>query len=142
MIHCKKRRKFVSLHKQIFSFWANYPYCSKILLLSSVLFLTLFPMILQRVKLIISSLCRQQFLMCSMLNNFSMRQHNDFVCMLNRRKTMCHNQHRSDILHLLHGILNQKLCLRVDIRCRLVKNHHRRLMDHGSRKGEKLPLSR
>ena len=55
-MHCKKRRNFVTLHKQNFSFFVNRLYCSKIFLLSSALFLTLLAMVLQRVELVISSL--------------------------------------------------------------------------------------
>ena len=56
MIHRKKRRNFVTLHKQNFSLFVNYLYCSKIFLLSSSLFLTLLAVILKRVELVISSL--------------------------------------------------------------------------------------
>ena len=56
MIHRKKGRNFVTLHKQNFSLFVNYLYCSKIFLLSSSLFLTLLAVILKRVELVISSL--------------------------------------------------------------------------------------
>ena len=54
---------------------------------------------------------------------------------------MRYDQHRSDVLHLFHGILDQKLGFGVDVRRRLVKDHDRRLMDDGTRKRKKLALS-
>lgn len=79
--------------------------------------------------------------MRSMLHDFSVGQYDNLIRMLDRRKTVRYDQHRSDVLHLFHGILDQKLCFGVDVRRRLVKDHDRRLMDDGTRKREKLALS-
>lgn len=76
-----------------------------------------------------------------MLHDFSVGQYDNLICMLDRRKTVRYDQHRSDVLHLFHGILDQKLGFGVDVRRRLVKDHDRRLMDDGTRKREKLALS-
>lgn len=79
--------------------------------------------------------------MRSMLHDFSVGQYDNLIRMLDRRKTVRYDQHRSDVLHLFHGILDQKLGFGVDVRRRLVKDHDRRLMDDGTRKREKLALS-
>ena len=76
-----------------------------------------------------------------MLHDFSVGQYDNLIRMLDRRKTVRYDQHRSDVLHLFHGILDQKLGFGVDVRRRLVKDHDRRLMDDGTRKREKLALS-
>lgn len=79
--------------------------------------------------------------MRSMLHDFSVGQYDNLIRMLDRRKTVRYDQHRSDVLHLFHGILDQKLGFGVDVCRRLVKDHDRRLMDDGTRKREKLALS-
>ena len=76
-----------------------------------------------------------------MLHDFSVGQYDNLIRMLDRRKTVRYDQHRSDVLHLFHGILDQKLGFGVDVCRRLVKDHDRRLMDDGTRKREKLALS-
>ena len=76
-----------------------------------------------------------------MLHDFSVGQYDNLIRMLDRRKTVRYDQHRSDVLHLFHGILDQKLGFGVDVRRRLVKDHDRRLMDDGTRKREKLALA-
>ena len=79
--------------------------------------------------------------MVSLLRNLSFGEHNDIVRVLNRGETVSHDEHRSDVSHLLQGILNQKLGLRVDVGRGLVEDHDLRLMDDRPGKGKKLPLA-
>ena len=50
-----------------------------------------------------------------MLHDFSVGQYDNLIRMLDRRKTVRYDQHRSDVLHLFHGILDQKLGFGVDV---------------------------
>ena len=76
-----------------------------------------------------------------MLHDFPVGQYDNLIRMLDRPKDGALRSTSFDILHLFHGILDQKLGFGVDVRRRLVKDHDRRLMDDGTRKREKLALS-
>ena len=93
-------------------------------------------MILQHVQLMISALFVQQLLMRALLNDLAAGQQNNVIRMLNGGKAMGHDQHSADILDLFQGILDQDLCLRVDIGGGFVQDHDGRLVQNGTGKAE------
>ena len=68
-----------------------------------------------------------------MLNDLAVREHDDIICVLDRRKTMRDHQHRADVHHLFKRILDQKLRFGVDIRGRFVEDHDLGFMENGTR---------
>ena len=92
--------------------------------------------ILEGIELIVLSLPRKKLLVIALLHDLSVGQEDDVVRMLDRRKPVGHDEHGADGLHLLQGILDQHLGLRVDIGSGLIQDHNSRLVENGSRKAE------
>ena len=97
--------------------------------------------VLQGVKLVVSALQVQQFLVVTLFHDLALGQQDNIVRMLNRGKAVGNDEHGTDIFHLFQGILDQDLRFRVDIGSCLIKDHHGRLVDNGTGKAEKLPLT-
>ena len=70
-----------------------------------------------------------------------MGQQNNVVRVLDGAQAMCHDQHGADVLHLLQRVLNEDLCLRIDVGGGLVQNHDGGLMQDGPGEAQQLPLS-
>ena len=111
------------------------------LLYSSVPLGKLLLMILEHIKSVVAAATLEQLKVIALLDDLTVREHDDIVRVLNGRESVRYDEHRTDIHHLFKRILNEKLGLSVYIRGSLVEYHDLGLMDYGSRKREKLTLT-
>lgn len=113
--------------------------CRSSVVTSGILKLLL--MILEGIEVIVAPLLMEKLLMCTLLENLTMTEQDDVVCVLDSGKTVSNNEHRADVFHLLEAVLNEDLRLGIDVCGRFVEDHYARLMNDGAREGKKLALT-
>ena len=79
--------------------------------------------------------------MIALLHNDALRQDNDMIRMLHGREPVGHDQHGANTANAGEGVLNEQLCLCVDIGGGLVEDDDRGLVNDGAGKAQELPLS-
>lgn len=76
------------------------------------------------VQVEIGSLLFKEFGVIALLNNLSLIQHDDLVCMLNGRQSVCDDDGGSVLGKCDERILDELFCMRIDTRGSLVKDEN------------------
>ena len=96
---------------------------------------------LEHIEAVVSTAFSKQLKVVALLDDLTVRENDDLVCVLNCGQTVRNDKHRADGLDLLKRVLDEELGLGVNVSSSLVKNDDGGLMHYRSCKGKELSLT-
>ena len=95
---------------------------------------------LKLIQVIIHALLRHQFFMGTLLNNFTVTDHGNFIRILDGGKAMGHNQGGAPFAEFIQCLLDQDLCGIVQRAGCFIQNQDRRILQENPGNGKALFL--